>query len=1145
MKRHLFLSISNKLAIVIFSFFSFIASAQTFSVDTLLYNGDINKRINIVVLGDGYTSAQISQFLTDASSLSTYLFSIAPFDQYKSYFNVFAIKVISTQAGASHPGTATDVGEPVIPVVSVTNYLGSTFDYASIHRLLVPTKTVTINSVLAANFPLYDQVLIIANSTEYGGSGGSFATTSVDGAAQEIAVHEIGHSFANLGDEYWNGMPRECPNMTTQSNPSLVKWKNWININQVGVYPYGSTPPASQWYRPHQSCKMRYLGSDFCSVCQEAIIEKIHSLTNSIDSYTPSNSGTINAPAGLLKFTYNPLKPIPNTLKSIWKLNSTVIATNVDSVSISNNTFSLGNNTVTLTVIDTNTKSKAINHISNHTYSVTWTVNSCAAPSQPSAIVASGGIATVCAGESRTYTITPVAGLTYTWIPPVGATITSGQGTNSIVLDFTSGFTATDTLFVIASNSCGTSTASSLIIVKSTAALTPVITGSGSVCPNSMGTIYSVTAVSGYTYNWTVTGGTISGSSTGNSISIDWGAGPNGSVSITQTSGGCPGTATKNISFGTSPGAFNITFAPSDSICAGASTVITVNGVTSASFFAAATGSTALGTSPFITPILTTTTDYYIEATVSGGCPSTNRQKVTVVVVPNPNAPTITFSNNDSICVGETTTLTATPIQPNVTYSFYNAATGGALIGSSPLTVTPTVTTDHYLEVQSIYGCLASVTRTKYTVTIIPLPAAPTVAYSNNDSICSGKKTTIIASPTTPGVTYNFYTAATGGSIAGASPFMTQALLRDTTYYLETINFFGCKSDSNRNLVTIKVLPRPSPVAILTSPNDSICLGDSTTLKGLGSTGGNTITYNFYTASNGGSLVGSSPRVIKPTTSAYYYLEIKNDYGCVAKDIRDSVKIVINPLPDTPVLTGTNSAICEGKTTTLTASTIPSDATIIWYDVMTQGNPLDSGTVFTSPTLNSTTTFYLESVSQYGCINAAGRIPVTVAVKPLPHTNLISDAVNQTIYTGQLVTFTTSPNTYQVYQFYVDKDQVQSNSSALYSSVTLTDGQIVKVKVIENNCENWGEDTILIRVKPISNAFTPNGDGKNDIFLKGLDISIYNMWGQQLYEGKEGWNGMYKGSKVSPGTYYYIIRLKQIGTEDIKTLNGPVTVLED
>lgn len=366
----------NKLAIL-FSLIGVVLHAQTVTgVDTILKSGPINKRINVVILGDGYTAPQIPQFLTDASSVSNYLLTMSPFDNYQNYFNVFAIKCVSPQSGVTHPGTATDVAEPASPVMTVNNYFDTQFDNFNIHRLIYSNNSAAVYGVLAAHFPAYDQIIILGNSTEYGGAGGAFAVSSLHSAAKEIVVHEMGHSFADLSDEYWAGISYagEAANMTANSNTTTVKWAPWLGISSTGVYAHGTSAPENGWFRPHQNCKMRYLNSPFCPVCKEAIIEKIHSLTNPVDAYSPVNTATVSVAASAQWFKTKLVKPNPNTLKRNWTLNATALANNIDSMLISSGMVNPGNNTLTFTVLDTTALSKSTTHPTLHSYSVVWSV---------------------------------------------------------------------------------------------------------------------------------------------------------------------------------------------------------------------------------------------------------------------------------------------------------------------------------------------------------------------------------------------------------------------------------------------------------------------------------------------------------------------------------------------------------------------------------------------------------------------------------------------------------------------------------------------------------------------------------------------------------------------------------------------------
>ncbi|MBC7412283.1 MAG: gliding motility-associated C-terminal domain-containing protein, partial [Bacteroidia bacterium] len=77
----------------------------------------------------------------------------------------------------------------------------------------------------------------------------------------------------------------------------------------------------------------------------------------------------------------------------------------------------------------------------------------------------------------------------------------------------------------------------------------------------------------------------------------------------------------------------------------------------------------------------------------------------------------------------------------------------------------------------------------------------------------------------------------------------------------------------------------------------------------------------------------------------------------------------------------------------------------------------------------------------------------------------------------------------------------------------------------------------------LSNAFSPNGDGKNDLFLKGLDLTIFNRWGQILFTGNQGWDGKYNGSDVNAGTYYYTVKVKKSGSKELVEKTGALTLL--
>ncbi len=345
--------------------------SQTFNMDTLQYKGDANKFINMVIMGDGYTASEQDKFIQDANRLSNYVLSQSPWINYNNYFNVFAIGVISAESGAKHPNTAPDCNSSV-PVSDPITYFGCSFDAYGIHRLIVPKNVSNIVNVLSTHFPNYDQVLILSNTPYYGGSGGTFATSTLDNSSPEITAHELGHSFAGLADEYYAGdqYARETFNMTKETDPALVKWKNWLGYNQIGIY-----QNSGLWYRPHENCKMRILNRPYCNVCSQTIIESIHSRVNPIVSYTPTNA-SINTTARFIDFKLTELmKPEPNTLNIHWNLDGTEVASDIDSIELDQNNLTNGTHSLVVSVIDTSSLLRIDNHSTKHISLVSWTIN--------------------------------------------------------------------------------------------------------------------------------------------------------------------------------------------------------------------------------------------------------------------------------------------------------------------------------------------------------------------------------------------------------------------------------------------------------------------------------------------------------------------------------------------------------------------------------------------------------------------------------------------------------------------------------------------------------------------------------------------------------------------------------------------------
>jgi hypothetical protein len=232
------------------------------NMQTLLTNGPTSKRLNIVFLSEGYTTNDLVYFPSNALTMLHGLLTTAPFNEYSNYFNAFAISVPSNQSGSDHYTPTTNL---------VDTFFNSRYDSSGIQRLITIDSTghSRVNALLAQFMPEYDIVALVVNGTQYGGSGGFPLIASINSQSAEIATHELGHSFANLGDEYSDagGTPAEKPNATAQTNFALIKWNTWItnstpiptpdvssNFNVVGLFQ--GAEYSTNYYRPKHNCKM-------------------------------------------------------------------------------------------------------------------------------------------------------------------------------------------------------------------------------------------------------------------------------------------------------------------------------------------------------------------------------------------------------------------------------------------------------------------------------------------------------------------------------------------------------------------------------------------------------------------------------------------------------------------------------------------------------------------------------------------------------------------------------------------------------------------------------------------------------------------------------------------------------------------------
>ena len=248
-------------------------------------NKDITKAVDIVILPEGYTQAEMGKFIKDCDFFVKSMFSYAPYDRYRESFNIRGVMAPSAESGCTMPGDH-------IYKNTVMHFSFWTFDS---ERYCMSTDNRDIRN-LAGQVP-YDQIYILVNTEKYGG-GGIYnfycSSASSNGFSSDVIIHEFGHGFAGLADEYYNDEtgydhmynlvlePWE-PNITTLVDFSN-KWGDMLNKKTpvptprepkyeqtIGVFEGGGYEPKGM-YSPHMDCLMKtFKGHDFCPVCQRAI----------------------------------------------------------------------------------------------------------------------------------------------------------------------------------------------------------------------------------------------------------------------------------------------------------------------------------------------------------------------------------------------------------------------------------------------------------------------------------------------------------------------------------------------------------------------------------------------------------------------------------------------------------------------------------------------------------------------------------------------------------------------------------------------------------------------------------------------------------------------------------------------------------
>jgi len=806
----------------------------------------------------------------------------------------------------------------------------------------------------------------VAGATSYtwtlpgGGWTGSSSTDSITVVAGNgggnLIVHAINACGASAGRTLAitvvaaPNAPGPISGLTTVCAGSVVTYC----INAVtGATAYNWTLPGGWTGSSTTTCITTTVGTTGGTITVDAVnscgVSSVVTLTVSVISTLPVQPGPINGNATPCDSTVQTyfVVPVAGATSYIWTTPVGWTGTSTTN-SIVVNVMTVSG-TISVAAVNACGSGPA------RTLAVTVGGNSL---SQPGPI--SGNIS-VCAGSTQTYTIAPVTGATsYIWTLPGGWSGTSAGTSITVTVGTTGG-----TITVVAHNSCGNSIARTLTVTVVSPPQQGPITGNANPCSGTSQT-YSVSAVTGATYTWTLPAGW-PGSSTINSITSSSIGTTSGYVKV-QISDAC-GSVTDSllVTVATTPAqpgpiTGNVT------MCHGTNQTYSITAVTGASSYVWTLPAGWAGSS--------TNTTINTTAGLSGGtisvravnaCGSSALRTLTVVVdtgtLPQPGP----ISGNDTVCQGSTQTYTIAQVTgaTGYTWTLPNGWVGNSTITSITLTVGASSGT---ITVIPINACGSGPARTLF-ITVMPLPAQPGQIIGNT-SPCSGSTQHYYVAPVTGALGYTWTTPGGWTGSSTTDSITVTVGLNSGTIYVSAHNACGSGPVRTLAVTVINAPPEPGPIQGDSTP----CAGTVQTYSIAPVAGA---TSYMWTLPNGWSGTSTTTSITTTVGTTGGTISVVACNACGCSPARTMTITVITAPVIGPIVGDTTP--CQGSTQSYSVTNVPGTT----YNWTLPGGWTGSSTTGSISTTVGTNSGNITVVASNACGSTYETLAVTVLHAPV------------------------------------------------------------------------------------------------------------------------------------------------------------------
>lgn len=480
-----------------------------------------------------------------------------------------------------------------------------------------------------------------------------------------------------------------------------------------------------------------------------------------------------------------------------------------------------------------------------------------------------------------------------------------------------------------------------------------------------------------------------------------------------------------------------------------------------------------------------------------------------------------------TICLGETVELTGTSSTGNGTFTWTD---GTNIFNGSSIEVTPAITTVYTLSVDD--GCVKT---DEITITVNPLPLVN--ASSGVNSICPDETLTLNAAGA---ITYSWSAVPADPSLSGQeiTPSPVVAPIQNTTYTLTGTDANGCVNSDD-----LTIMLKERMLADFTSAQAAVCQDDELLIT---YTANGPANANYNWDFDGGTTMGNGqgPHAVSWAASGTKNISLVVTYlGCVSEEYIHEIEVNPMPLPD---FSSSELAGCMPWEVTFTddSENTVSGTTYSWD--FGGGGTASGNSVTNEFTADGTYDVALTVTNPGNCISVKN-IPSLITVWPLPEAAFTANPETTSMKDPVIGFVSNSNGNGLVYSWNTGDGNVYNDHEFIH---TYADSGYYQVNLRVTNdkgCVDEVEKTVYISPRymlHIPTAFSPDGDGINDVFLvrgngiKEYSINIFNQWGTKVFTStniQQSWDGTTKGVKAHPGLYVYRIYFKDENNEVTET----------